>query len=319
MDRALLGFPAQCGLADTLARAVNARSTPVAWHRFPDGESLVRIDAAVAGADVAIVASLDRPDLIALPLRFAAATARELGARSVGLVAPYLAYLRQDQRFHPGETLSATHFATFLGESFDWLVTVDAHLHRSKSLADWYTIPASNALAAPAIAEWLKANVADAFLVGPDAESAQWLQPIAARLGVPWGVMEKHRRGDRDVEVRLPAMPALAGRTPVLIDDIVSTGRTQEAAILELARVSRVPPVCMATHAVFADDAFARLQAAGAGRIVTTDTIPHPSNAIAVAGTLGAAVAAMFREIEVDPETSRVESADAWFASNEPL
>src|SRR3546814_2162433 len=65
------------------------------------------------------VCSSDLPDHLALPLRFAAGTARELGARSVGLIAPYLAYMRQDRRFSPGQAVSAPLFARFLEESFD--------------------------------------------------------------------------------------------------------------------------------------------------------------------------------------------------------
>lgn len=317
MARVILGFPAQRRIAAEMAAALGAATSEIAWHRFPDGESLVRIDAPLAGADVAIVASLDRPDAIALPLRFAAATARELGARSVGLVAPYLAYLRQDRRFHAGETLSALHFATFIGESFDWLVTVDAHLHRARSLDQWYTIPATNVLAAPAVAAWLQANVSRPSLIGPDAESAQWVEAIATRVGAPWSVLEKHRLGDAEVELSAPALAGPGGHTPVLIDDIVSTGRTQEVALRHLAGATRVPPVCIATHAVFAGDAYERLQAAGAGRIVTTDTIAHPSNAIGVAGLLVPAASAMFREAADEPGAPDAQAPD-WFDAGEP-
>src|SRR3546814_9724361 len=92
---------------------------PVAWRHFPDGESLVTLDDALDGADVAILASLRNADAMALPLRFAARAAREFGARSVGLIAPYLGYMRQDTRFHPGEAVSTPLFAQFLEEALD--------------------------------------------------------------------------------------------------------------------------------------------------------------------------------------------------------
>ncbi|CAM5536243.1 ribose-phosphate pyrophosphokinase-like domain-containing protein [Rhodanobacter lindaniclasticus] len=104
-------------------QAMQARIAPVAWRHFPDGESLVTLEDSLAGADVAILASLRHADALALPLRFAARTAREFGARSVGLIAPYLGYMRQDTRFHRGEAVSTPLFAQFLEEAFDWLVT----------------------------------------------------------------------------------------------------------------------------------------------------------------------------------------------------
>lgn len=318
MTRILLNFPAQHGQAEALAPAVDAMRSEVIWHRFPDGESLVRIDTPVAGADVGIVASLDRPDIIALPLRFAAATARELGARSVGLVAPYLAYLRQDHRFHAGETLSASHFATYLSDSFDWLVTVDAHLHRVSSLAEWYSIPTANVRAAPAVAEWLKINVDRPYLIGPDGESAQWVEAIARSLAAPWCVLVKQRLGDAAVAIRLPVLAGLEGCTPVFIDDIISTGRTLETAMRQLASVTTTAPVCVATHAVFAGDAFDRLSAAGAARLVTSDTIPHRTNDIAVAALLAPAIDRMLRDIENGGEDTVPASQEAWFGPDEP-
>src|SRR6185312_9071267 len=99
MNRLLLPFPAQQALAQAMAPMLDARLGRLDWRRFPDGESLVAVDGIIPGADVAIVASLRDPDAIAVALRFAADAARELGARRVGLVAPYLAYMRQDKRF----------------------------------------------------------------------------------------------------------------------------------------------------------------------------------------------------------------------------
>jgi ribose-phosphate pyrophosphokinase len=82
-------------------------------HRFPDGETRVRLDTPPQ-ADVAFVCALHDPDRRTVPLLLAAATARELGARRVGLIAPYLGYMRQDRRFAPGVALSALHNAPLL-------------------------------------------------------------------------------------------------------------------------------------------------------------------------------------------------------------
>jgi ribose-phosphate pyrophosphokinase len=312
MSRVLLAFPAQRELAQRMAPALGARLGRLDWRRFPDGESLVAVDEALAGADVAIVASLHRPDELALAVRFAAETCREFGARSIGLVAPYLGYLRQDARFHPGEAISARLFARYLEGSFDWLVTVDPHLHRIPTLDALFAIPAVNVAAAPAIAGWVRAHVPDAMLIGPDGESAQWVSRVAALAGVPWQVLEKARAGDRDVAVTAPTA-SLRGHTPVLVDDIASTGHTLSAALARLAALGTRPPVCVVTHAVFADDAHERLLAAGAAQVASTDTIPHASNAIGVADLLAQAAGSVFGTPEQDAD-----DAEAFFDGGEP-
>lgn len=302
MNRVLMPFPADAALAGTFATPLQARVSPVAWRHFPDGESLVALDDALGGADVAILASLRHADVLALPLRFAARTAREFGARSVGLIAPYLGYMRQDTRFHPGEAVSTPLFAQFLEEAFDWLVTVDPHLHRVERLQSLYRIPTTHVSATPAVARWIAKAVPNAVLIGPDSESEQWVADIAVRSGMPWQVLAKERHGDYDVRVSLPDPQAVAGRTPVLIDDIVSSGHTILETLAHLRRLTLPPPLLVAIHPVFAGDAYARLQEAGLARIVSTDTIAHPSNAIALGADLAAAASTLMSASADSPE-----------------
>jgi ribose-phosphate pyrophosphokinase len=294
MTRVLLSFPLQRKLTEAIAPMLAARVGRLDWRHFPDGESLVTIEEDLDGIDVALVASLRNPDELALPLRFAAATAREFGARSVGLIAPYLAYMRQDKRFNPGEAVSAPLFARFLEDSFDWLVTADPHLHRNPELSKLYRIPVRRLTTAPLIADWLRDNVANAILIGPDSESEQWVSDIAKRAGFPYQVLTKTRRGDRDVEVSLPSIDAAFSRTPVIVDDIVSSGRTSIETLGHLRRLGLPPAICVVIHPVFVQNAYEQLLAAGPARVVSTDSIPHPSNAISVAGLLAQASLEMF-------------------------
>jgi ribose-phosphate pyrophosphokinase len=292
MATVVLSFPDDLSLATAVSGRLGARLGRLEWRHFPDGESLIAIDEDIAGAEVVLFASLDAPDRKALPLWFAAQTARELGARRVGLVAPYLAYMRQDARFHAGEAVSANAFARFLDESVDWLVTVDPHLHRISALGNVFRIPSTAVAAAPQLANWIRNEVVRPVLIGPDGESAQWVIDVAHEAGVPYEVLRKNRRGDREVEVSLPDLERLRGCTPVLVDDIVSTGRTLIAALEHLHRLRLSPAVCVVIHAIFAGDAREAMQRAGAGRIVSTDSIAHPSNAISLAEPIAAAVAA---------------------------
>ncbi|MBS0336197.1 MAG: ribose-phosphate pyrophosphokinase [Proteobacteria bacterium] len=293
MTPVVFAFPGNEAMADALSARLSAERGACTVRRFPDDESYVRVETAVSGRDAILVCTLDRPDGRIAQLLLLASAARESGALRVGLVAPYLAYMRQDARFTPGECVSAKVFAQWIELHFDWLVTVDPHLHRFAHLAELYSIPARAAHSAPVIAAWLRENVPAPVLVGPDQESAQWVEEVASLAGVPSIVLAKRRRGDRDVEVSVPEPAKLAGRTPVLVDDIVSTARTMIAAVRHLREAGLAPPVCIAVHAVFAGDALHALHAAGAGRVVSCDTIPHPTNAIALEGVLCASVAGL--------------------------
>jgi ribose-phosphate pyrophosphokinase len=202
--------------------------------------------------------------------------------------------MRQDQRFHPGEAVSAPLFAGFLEASFDWLLTVDPHLHRIPALAHVYRIPARSLASATLLAHWIRDQIPDAIVIGPDRESEQWVADIARRAAVPYQVLNKIRHGDRDVEVSLPDVDAARGHTPVVVDDIVSSGQTLIETLRHLRRLGLPPTVCVVIHAVFAGDSYQQLLAAGADRVVSTDSIQHVSNVISIAELLVAGSADLF-------------------------
>lgn len=290
MKLVLLPFPDQQLLAASMATSLKASMGRLDWRHFPDGESLVTIEEKLAGYEAAIIATLRNPDSISLAMRFAAATAREFGARSVGLVAPYLAYMRQDKRFNPGEAISAPLFAQFLEQSFDWLVTADPHLHRNPNLSDLYRIPVRRVVAAPAVAGWIETNVRDAILIGPDRESEQWVSDIAKRARVPYQVLNKTRRGDRNVTVSIPTLDVFRQRTPVIIDDIVSSGHTLIETVRNIKQLGFGRIICIVIHPVFADGALEQIVGAGAIQVVSSDSITHPTNGFSIAGLLASAV-----------------------------
>lgn len=293
MNTIILALPGAEALAETLAQQLHCAASTVETHRFPDGEVVVRLRTAVTGQRVLLVAHLDRPDEKSLALIFAADVARELGATQIGLVAPYLPYMRQDDRFHPGEALTSRSYARLLSSTVDFLVTVDPHLHRWPSLDAIYTIRSHVVAAAPAIAEWLRREVPQPILVGPDSESAQWVADVAARVGAPCLVMTKVRRGDRDVQVRLPAGAAPGGRTPVLLDDIISSGHTMAAASEVLRGAGWGRPLAIAVHALLDAAGHDLLHCAGIARVVSCDSVPHPTNAIPLAGLLAEGIRGM--------------------------
>ncbi len=288
--RLVVALPGAEDFARLLAPQLGADIVDLSYRRFPDGESYLRLLGDVRDAELVLVASLRDPDPQALSLWFLADAARDLGARRVGLVAPYLPYMRQDIRFQDGEAVTNGSFARFISRAFDWLVTVDPHLHRVPSLDRLYSIPATAVASAPAIARWVGAQVARPVIVGPDAESEQWVHDVAARVGCPSIVLEKRRLGDREVQITVPMPGDAVGCAPVLIDDIISSGRTMAVAAGHVAAAFGRAPQCVAVHAVFAPDALQVVVEAGARQVVTCNTLPHPSNAIDVSPEVAQAV-----------------------------
>ena len=284
----LLGFPDHAPQARALATALVVPYAEIELHRFPDGESRLRLPAQLP-ARVILCRSLNDPNAKLVELLIAAETARELGARELILVAPYLCYMRQDMAFNPGEAISQRHVGRWLAAHFDAVITVDPHLHRVRALVE--AVPAHNALALSAAAllgKYAAENLAAPLLLGPDEESAQWVAS-AAQAGQLQGVVaHKQRHDDRSVTITLPDID-VRGRTVLLIDDIASTGHTLARTAEALYSAGAGAVHALVTHAVFADNAETVLRTAGILSLHSSDSIAHPSNAVTLAELLAQA------------------------------
>jgi ribose-phosphate pyrophosphokinase len=293
-------MPDNTDMASRLARkfADQARVAEVDVHAFPDGESLVRVQPPAPDAEAVLVCTLDHPDTVTVPLLMAAATLRDLGARRVGLVAPYLAYMRQDKRFQPGQAVSARIYASLLSANFDWLVTVDPHLHRIHGLDEIYAMRSRVVHAAPAMAAWIGEHVDRPVIIGPDAESEQWARDVAERVGAPVAIVEKTRLGDTDVQSSIPRVQAYPDHTPVLLDDIISSGRTLAVAIGHLHAMGMRAPYCVAVHGLMAGDARQVIEQAGVAGVTCTNTVNGQGNVIDVSDAIAEGV----RELLAQPQ-----------------
>ena len=253
--------------------------TPLTWshHHFPDQESRIRIVAPVP-KQVAILCGLNDANAKIFPLIMIAQTLRRLGAEHITLISPYFCYMRQDKEFEKGDAITNHIFGHLISQYVDHVVTVDPHLHRIKSMDEILSIPSITLHANSLLANYIKLNVVNPLIVGPDDESVQWVECIAKEINAPYTVALKVRSGDKDVCVTIEDLSPYASCHIVIVDDVVSSGQT----IYQAAKAIEHPNITvLAVHAVFADNSYNLLRSV-TPRIVTTNTIKHPSNGISI-------------------------------------
>lgn len=285
----LLAFEDEATLATRLAQALGWPLSLVEVHGFPDGETRLRLPQ-VLPPRVVLLRGLQQPNDKLLPLLLVAAGARELGAQQLSLVSPYLAYMRQDMAFTPGEVVSQRHLGRLLAASFDAVLTVDPHLHRVATMDE--VVPGRRGVAVTAAAllgRHVAQQVPGALLLAPDEEAGQWVRAAAAAAGLDHAVCRKQRHGDLDVAVALPNC-AVAGRAVVILDDVASTGRTLCAAARGALAQGAASVDVAVTHALFVGDAWERVRAAGVRHVWSSDCVLHASNAISMVPLLAAAL-----------------------------
>ena len=285
----VLGFPEYLPQALRLATALNVQMQQVTLHRFPDGESLLRLPTDLP-EHLVICRSLNQPNDKLIELLLCAKTARKQGVKRLTLVVPYLCYMRQDIANQPGEAVSQRIIGQMLAELFDDVITVDPHLHRISKLNQ--AIPIANAISLSAteeITQFLQQKFDHAVLLGPDSESEQWVAAIAKKIGFEYSVAEKIRLGDTQVKMTL-AEHDFQHKTVVIIDDMASTGRTLARATALVQEAGAAKVYAVITHPLFCGDAEAHIMQAGVQEIWSTDTIAHASACIYLDKLLAQAV-----------------------------
>lgn len=288
MSAIVLGFDECRESAKRLAEELRLPWDQVAVHSFPDRESLVRVPA--TAETVILYRSLDNPNAKLVELILSASAARDGGARRVILIAPYLAYMRQDMAFRPGEAVSQRVIGALIAQHFDALVTVDPHLHRVATLSEAVPgIPALAVSAAPLLARTI--DVTDApIIVGPDGEALQWTQSIATSLGLDMLMGSKERHGDRDVALSIDEIEQVRNRRAILVDDVISSGRTLIAAATLLHKAGALGVEALATHCLASPSDLARMKDGGVARILSTDSIANPTTGVVLAPLLAKAL-----------------------------
>lgn len=275
----ILAFDDYIEQARRLSNTLSVPLQKVYLHHFPDGESLVRLPPSIP-EHIIICRSLNQPNDKLIELMLCAKTARQLGAKRITLVAPYLCYMRQDIANQAGEAVSQQIIGQMLAELFDDVITVDSHLHRISKLNQAIAIKNAISLtAADEIASFVKQKFDYAVLFGPDTESEQWVAAIANKVGFDYAVANKVRQGDTQVIMTLPAFD-FANKPVIIIDDMASTGRTITKATNLLQKAGATQVNVVVTHALFCGDAKEHILNSGVKQIWSTDSISHSSACI---------------------------------------
>jgi len=284
----VFGFDDSMAAAGRLGALLKLTAFQVETRRFPDRECLVRMPAPARTA--IFYRSLNDPDGKIVELLLAASAARDQGAERVVLIAPYLAYMRQDRAFHPGEAVSQRVIGRLIADHFDALLTVDPHLHRIANLSEAVPgIPAISLSAAPLLASLIDRS-GHPVIIGPDGESRQWTQSIAAPLGLDMLVASKERSGDRYVSLSLPEADRVRGRQVILVDDMISSGRTLIEAARLLRAAGALSVEAMVTHCLATAADLALMRAEGIERISSTDSVNGPTSTACLAPLLSQAL-----------------------------
>jgi ribose-phosphate pyrophosphokinase len=272
----ILSGSANRPLAEAAARHL---ATPLGWcamHRFPDGEIQVEARESLRAHDVYLIQPTGPP--VAenlLELLFLADACRRAGAARLTAVIPYFGYARQDRRAAGREAVGARVVADLIGAChLDRVVTVDLH---TAALEGFFSVPLEHLTAVPLLAEAVRARLPEnAVVVAPDLGAAKLAGRYARILRLPVAIVHKARLGGETVEAR-GISGEVRGLSPLLVDDMISTGGTIEAAARALLEAGCAPEIAVvATHGLLVGPARARLDALPIRRLVVTDSVAPP-------------------------------------------
>lgn len=273
MDAALIAGTSNQGLASAVAAELELELTPGEIGRHPDGEIRVRVSPALRGRNVFVVQATGPPVHGNLfELLMLADACRRVGAARITAVVPYLGYSRADRPGAAGRSVGLRVVADALQASpVDRLVVVDPHIPALESV---FAMPLETLTAIPVLASQLKDRVPeDAVVVAPDLGAVKLAEKYAALLHKPIAIIRKTRVSGESVQA-LGLVGDVRGRTALLVDDMISTGATVEAAVWMLLDCgARAEMLVAATHGVLSGAAAERLGPLPLETILLTDSL----------------------------------------------
>ncbi len=307
MEQTLFSGSANPHLAETLAAELGTGLGALDIHRFPDGELHVEIQESVRGHDVYLLQPTNSPtERHLLELLLLADASRRAGAARLTAVIPYFGYARQDRRASGREAVGARLVANLLesGGLLERVVAIDVH---TAAIEGFFGIPLEHLSAVSMLKEFVGVHASpDSVVVAPDLGAAKLAERYAKPLELPVVMVHKSRISGSEVSVR-GITGDVRGRKPIIVDDIISTGGTIEAAINTLLEKGCKPQITVvASHGLFVGPAVERLSAAPVQRFVVTDSVrrpeelPLPLEVVSLAPLLAEAVDRLHNDRSLD-------------------
>jgi ribose-phosphate pyrophosphokinase len=303
----LFSGSANPGLAREVAAYLGIPDGPRVSKRFADGELYIQIQESIRGCDVFLMQPTCAPvnDHL-MELLIMVDACRRASARQITAVIPYYGYARADRKTAGRESITAKLVANLLVQAgVKRVLAMDLH---SAQIQGYFDIPCDHIYGSPVLVDYLSTrDLGEMVVVSPDVGGVARARSFAKRLNdAPLAIIDK-RRSAHNVAESLTVIGEVAGRTAVLVDDMIDTGGTicQGARLLRQRGAERV--IACATHPVFSPPAIERLSEPGLfEEVVVTNSIPVAADAVfpqlrvlSVANMLGEAIWRIHEESSV--------------------
>jgi len=275
----IFGGTASAALTDKVCAYLELKRGRASVSRFPDGETLVKLEEDVRGKDCFVVQSTCPPvnDNLMELLIFIDCL-RRASAKRITAVIPYYGYARQDRKSEGRTPITAKLVANMLTKAgLNRVLAMNLH---ADQIQGFFDIPVDHLTAAPVLAKhFLDRHLSDVVLVSPDVGNIKFGSDFASRIGGELAVIHK-RRLTGDTIAAVTIVGNVKGKTVMMFDDMITTAGTVSEAAKLVRQHGAAAIYVAATHAVFAGQALERLEAAQLNEIVVTDTIPASTEAV---------------------------------------
>ena len=301
-------------LAAKIASKLGVELSEVDLKTFSNGEVYCRFKESVRGADVFIVQpTCGNPDLGLLSANDALMELLVMIDAAVGgsahrviAVTPWYGYSRQDKKSAPREPITARLVARMLeAAGIDRILTMDLH---SGQIQGFFQKPCDHMTAVFMLTQYFAdLGLEDLVVVAPDAGRVKLNKQFAAKIGADLAILNKERPAQQVAEINY-VIGDVAGKTAVLVDDIIATAGTLRAAAQAVRDAGARRIYAAATHGEFSGRAWQNLATAGFEQVVVTDTLRLPPGAPANVRVLSCAdlLTNSIRQIFTDGSVSDV-------------
>lgn len=300
MTLTVIAGSANVPLATSICEELGVKPRERVLQRFADGELHVEIEESIRGHDVYVIQSTSLPvDEHVIELLFLADACRRAGAARLTAVVPYFGYARQDRRASGREAVGARVVAGLIeAAGFARVVSIDLH---APEIEGFFHIPLEHLSAAKLLAEAVR-TTNDTVIVAPDLGAVKLAERYQAFLHLPVVVLHKMRVSGSEVSLR-SIIGGVKDRAPLIVDDMITTGATIEAAVRGLLEAGCKPDVSVvATHALFVGPAIARLRALPIRQLIGTNSVelaadlPTPFQVVNLAPMIADTIARLNRD-----------------------